>query len=560
MTDKDTETADVADTTDRIVELLNEGGIETVFGFPCEQMDPYYSSLSESSVSHVLARSEASAALMADGYARASRKVGVVDGVGGPGAAYIGAGLCEAQGASSPVVALIGDNERDVRGKEVIQDADNEAILDPFTTETYDPESGERAVEAVEDALREATATVPRTVGVNLAGDILDEEVESLPSSIDASYPTHRPAPDTEKVEQVIDLLRDAEAPVVLAGEGVVRADASDALSRFAQNTDTPVVTTINGKGAVAETESYALGVVGRWGFCEVANDAVEDADLVVGLGVRFGDLSTVGWTLLPDDADVVHVDLDAEWLGKNYDVDVAVMADLRATVDALVEGADGEVGGDSDHIQELAEDRQEWRESYEDKLTSDESPVLPQRVVGELTEELPSDGVLVSATSYSGFFSGAFYEVEEPGLGYLQARGSDGINVCLPQAIGVQKARPDDTVVALSGDGGIGYHIADLETAAREELPLTVVVMNNDGLGSSKASQIGTDNFQYSVDFHEGVDYAAVARGFGCAGVKVEEADAFADELEKAIESEEPTLIDVQVAPFELPPIIVDR
>lgn len=554
--------SDTPDTTDRIVEIFEDGGLEAVFGFPCEQMDPYYSSLSESSVSHVLARSEASAALMADGYARASRKVGVVDGVGGPGAAYIGAGLCEAQGASSPVVALIGDNERDIRGKDVIQDADNEAILEPHTTRTFDPETGERAVEAVEDALREATATVPTPVGVNLAGDILDEEVESVPSSIDASYPTHRPAPDSDDVKAVLDLLRDAEAPVVMAGEGVVRADASDALSRFAEKTDTPVVTTINGKGAVAETETYALGVVGRWGFCEVANDAVENADLVVGLGVRFGDLSTVGWTLLSDDADVVHVDLDAEWLSKNYDADVAVMGDLRATIDALAEGAegDGEVGGDSDRIEELAEARNRWRESYDDKFTSEDSPVLPQRVMAELNRLVPSDGVLVSATSYSGFFSGAFYEVEEPGIGYLQARGSDGINVCLPQAIGVQKARPDDTVVALSGDGGIGYHIADLETAVREDLPLTVVVMNNDGLGSSKASQIGTDNFQYSVDFHEGVNYAAVARGFGCEGVKVEEADEFADELEKAIESEEPTLIDVQVAPFELPPIIVEN
>jgi len=124
------------------VEIFEDGGLEAVFGFPCEQMDPYYSSLSESSVSHVLARSEASAALMADGYARASRKVGVVDGVGGPGAAYIRAGLCEAQDASSPVVALIGDNEREIRGKEVIQDADNEAVLEPHTTRTFDPESG----------------------------------------------------------------------------------------------------------------------------------------------------------------------------------------------------------------------------------------------------------------------------------------------------------------------------------------------------------------------------------------------------------------------------------
>jgi acetolactate synthase-1/2/3 large subunit len=546
-------------TTDEIVELFEAGGIDTVFGFPCEQMDPYYSSLADSSLRHVLGRSEASAALMADGYARANRTVGVVDGVGGPGAAYMSAGLCEADGASSPVLALTGDNERDIRGREVIQDGDNEAILGPHAEVTFDAESGDRAVEAVESALRQMTTGVPKPAHVNLPGDVFEAETDYSPGTVEASYPTDRPAPNPERVAATLDRLDAAETPVVLAGEGVIRADASEALAEFADLTNTPVVTSINGKGAVAETEPYALGVAGRWGFCETANDALEAADLVVGLGTRFSDLTTVGWSLLDEDADIVHVDLDRAWLGKNYAADVAIQADVRATLRALNDCiAPDDYADRTDRIESLDADRTEWWASHEGDLRSDAEPVAPARVIDELNESIPTEGILVSATSYSGFFSGAFYEVEEPGLGYLQARGSDGINVCLPQALGVQLARPDTPVVALSGDGGIGYHIADLETAAREKLPLTVVVLNNDGLGSSKASQIGTDNFQLSTDFHEGVDYAAIARGFGCRGETVATPEELTEALPEAIASDDPTLLDVQVDPFAVPPILV--
>lgn len=546
--------------TDRIVSLFEQAGVETVFGFPCEQMDPYYASLADSDLRHVLARSEASAALMADGYARAARSLGVVDGVSGPGAAYLGAGLCEAAGASSPVLALTGGNDRETRGNGVIQDADNEAILEPFATSTADAETPARAVKAVEAAIREATGGVPGPTHVNLPEDVMRESTDREPrGDVDATYPSSRPHPQSSDVETTLERLGDADRPVIVAGEGVIRADAWTELSAFAERTNTPVVTSMNGKGAVAETPPYALGVVGRWGFCQVANDAVAEADLVIGLGTRFGELTTVGWSLVPDDADVVHVDRDPAWLGRNYEPDVAIAADLRATLAALVEQADTSTYADrADRIDDLAADREAWREDHAAELADDVPPVKPQRVVGELNRAIPDDGVLVSATSFPGFFSGAFYETAEPGLRYLQARGSDGINACLPQAIGVQLARPDATVVALSGDGGIGYHIADLETAAREDLPLTVIVTNNDSLGSSKMSQLGSYNVDLSTDFDPGVDYAQVARGFGCAGETVEDPAELPDAIESAIGSDEPTLLDVQVDPYAAPPLLV--
>src|SRR6056297_193418 len=373
----------MARTTDTIVALFERAAVETVFGFPCEQKDPYYASLDAADVRHVLARSEASAALMADGYARAARRLGVVDGVGGPGAAYLGVGLAEAAGASSPVLALTGGNDTATRGNGVIQDGDNEAILDPFAESTADAESPDRAVEAVEQAMRLSTAGVPGPTHVNLPEDVMREETDREPRpDATADYPQSRPEPDADTVDEVASLVADADRPVVVAGEGVLRAGASDALTEFAEAADVPVVTSMNGKGAVAETAPYALGVVGRWGFCQVANDAVENADLVVGLGTRFGELTSVGWSLVPEDAPLVHVDLDPAWLGRNYEPTVAVRADLRATLDALADAATGDADCAA-RVDDLAADRADWRATHEDDLTSGETPVKPQRVVG---------------------------------------------------------------------------------------------------------------------------------------------------------------------------------
>nr|WP_303648705.1 thiamine pyrophosphate-dependent enzyme [Haloarchaeobius litoreus] len=166
---------------------------------------------------------------------------------------------------------------------------------------------------------------------------------------------------------------------------------------------------------------------------------------------------------------------------------------------------------------------------------------------------------MLVSATSFPGFFTGAFYEVRQPGVGYIQARGSDGINCALPQAIGAKAADPDRPVVAVSGDGGIGYHISDLETAVRDDLPVVVVVWNNQSLASSKASQLTNYGVDISTDFEPETDYAAVARGFGCAGSVVTDPAELADELADALARDRPTLLDVQVDPGAVPPVIAD-
>jgi acetolactate synthase-1/2/3 large subunit len=547
--------------TDTIVGAIEDAGVDTVFGLPCEQMDPYYAALDESDVRHILARSEASAAIMADGYARASGGLGVADGVGGPGASQLGIGLVEADGASSPVLAITGDNPRDTRGNEVIQDGDNGAILDPYVKSSYDPATPERAVEDAAAAIREALAGVPAPTHLNLTGDLIahefeDGEAPSMPA-FDRAFPTGRPAPDADALAAAVDALDDSERPVIVSGEGSLRSKAFDAVDGLARTLEAPVVTSMNGKGIVDETSDYAAGVAGRWGFCQVANDAVEEADTILVLGARMGELSTVDWTLYPEDATIVHVDLDPEWLGKTQAVDIPIQADVRAGASALAERVSA-TDARAERIERIAREREAWYEGHMDALTSDDVPIKPQRVFHEIENALPPEGVLVSATSFTGFFTGAFYRVREPGVGYIQARGSDGINYCLPQALGVQAARPDVPVVAASGDGAIGYHIAELETAVREDLPITLVVVNNQAFGSSKMSQMATSNVDNSTDLDPGTNYAAVAEGFGCDGQVIEDPDELPDAMAEAVASDHPTVLDVRVELYATPPVLV--
>lgn len=544
--------------SDGLVELFEGSGMEFVFGLPSEQLEAYYASLPDSDLRHVLARSEAGAAIMADGYARKARQAAVVDGVGGPGATNTAIGLIEANGASSPVLALTGDNSRAFRGDEAIQDADNEAILAPYVSSSTDPESPSRLVDAAKNALRESVTGVPGPTHVNLPEDLLDEELESHEdSAVDCTYPRSRPGPSPGSVAAAIDVLQDADRPVIVAGEGAVRSGAFDAIDRLASTAAIPVVTSMNAKGIVDESKPYALGVAGRWGYSQPANDALEAADAVLALGARLGELTTNRWRAIDSEAAILQVDLDPYWLGRTYDVSVPMLADVRAAVEAIVEALeDGDWVDRSDRLHDLADGYDRWRADLEEAFTSAESPVAPERIIHELRSAMPPRSVLVSATSFPGFFSAAYYEVTQPGLRYVQSRGSDGINYALPQGLGVQLAAPEEPVVVVTGDGGIGYHIAELETAAREEIPVTVIVFNNQSLRSSKLSQIGGYNVDVSTDFDPATDYATVAEGFGCEGHRIDEPAALSAQLPRAIESDAPVLLDVQVDPHATPPL----
>lgn len=547
--------------SDWIIELFESCGVSHIFGLPCGQMEPYYASLDGSSIRHILCRSEAGAAIMADGYARTSFRIGVCDGVGACGTTNLSVGMIEAAGASSPILVLTGDNPRDIRGKEVIQDANNVNILGEFTKNSYDPETGKRAVEAVRCAIRESITGVPAPVHVNLTSDVLKEDIDfDMGVAGSVEYPAARPLAEEGSVAAAVDVLSESEKPVIISGEGSLRSRAWDEVLELARAIHVPVVTSMNGKGIIPETEPHSAGVAGRWGCCQTANEVIKECDAVLALGTRLGELTTVGWSYLPKDAKIIHVDLDPEWLGKNYDVELPILADIKATVQGIIDHLDPDEFADREgRISKIAESKLEWFDSHSDDFESDDVPIKPERVVAEIYDATPDDTILVSSTSNSGWFTAAFYRVREPGVKYIQARGSDGINYGFPQALGALVANPETPVVCVTGDGGLGYHIAELETAVREELPLTVVLLNNQGLMSSKLSQWANWDVTVSTDFSPGVDYARIARGFGCEAEVIERPENIEGAMTNAVNSDVPTLLDIRVDPNAIPPVLLE-
>lgn len=545
---------------DKIVDFFETSEISHLFGFPSEQLEPYYASLSGSELRHVLCRSEAAASIMADGYARTSFKVGICDGVGGCGATNLSIGMIEAKGASSPLLVMTGDNARDVRGKEIIQGANNLNILDELTKNSYDPENGERILQSLKQAIKESITGIPSPVHVNICTDILEEQIDSeIKKAPNLKYPAFRPEPDEESVKSAEKILKEAEKPVILSGEGSLRSQAWDEVVKLAEKTHTPVITSMNGKGIIPETNSHSAGVVGKWGCCETANNVIGESDAVLAIGTKLGELTTVGWSNIPEDAKIIHVDLDSEWLGKNYDVDLPIMADIKATISSILDRIDSDDFSDrEDRISRISQNKEEWWESNKDDFESDEVPINPARVVSDLYNVFPDDSILVSSTSNSGWFTSAYYRIREPGVKYIQARGSDGINYAFPQALGAKIANPDNPVAVVSGDGGFGYHISELETAVREDLPVTVVLLNNQGLMSSRLSQFANWDTTFSTEFDPDVDYAQIAGGYGCEADLIEDPQNIESALENGLSSDVPTLLDIRVNPDAIPPLIM--
>ncbi len=546
--------------SDEIVNFFENSDVSYLFGFPSEQLESYYTSLSGSELRHILCRSEAAASIMADGYARTSFKVGICDGVGGCGATNLSIGMVEAKGASSPLVVMTGDNARDIRGKEVIQGANNIKILNEFTKNSYDPENGERVLHSLKQALKESITGVPAPVHVNICTDLLEEQFDSRIEGLsNLEYPAFRPEPDKESVDSAVKILKEAEKPVIVSGEGSIRSQAWEEVLELAEKTHTPVITSMNGKGIIPETNPYSAGVVGKWGCCETANDVIGKSDAILAIGTKLGQLTTAGWSNIPEDAKIIHVNLDSEWLGKNYDVDLPIMADIRATVGKILENIDpDDFAGRKDRISEISQNKDEWRNSKKDDFESDELPINPARVVSDLNKVFPEDTILVSSTSNSGWFTSAYYQVREAGVRYIQARGSDGINYAFPQALGAKVANPDKPVAVVTGDGGFGYHISELETAVREDLPVTVVLLNNQGLMSSKLSQWVNWDVTFSTNFDPGVNYAKIARGYGCEADLIEDPQDIESALENGLSSGVPTLLDIRVNPDAIPPVLL--
>lgn len=508
--------------------------------------------LHDAGIRIVNCRSESAAAYMADGYARVAGRPGFVYGQRGPGAANVAAALADALWACSPVVSLTTSIALGTRDRFQYQDVDTLPMYAPVTIWNRELSAEDRVGDLVRGAIRAATAAVPGPVHLEIAADMLRRparvgEVRSEEGV--GAVPGRRIPPDSADLTRVLERLLAAERPLMLAGKGVILSRAWAELGQLAAALGIPVATTLGGKGAIDENDALAVGVIGRYSR-RVANEVVRDADLVLAIGTRLGGLATDGWSLPFDRLELLQIDLDPRMIGHNFPARVGVVADARLALEGLVDAAPQQEGeaARAGWARDVSQRVVRWRE-HARELERQQPPdgIHPAAVIGALRRAMAPQDLLAADTGAIAAWAGALFPVP---AGQTMIRSAGSLGWVVPAALGAALAAPDRRTVALTGDGGLLYHIGELETAVRWRIPLVLVVLNNRSFASEYhlLKNIWHRDLPEVVDFHD-VDFAAVARGFGVAGTVVERVEDLDRALAEAMALGGPVLVDVRVS-----------
>ncbi len=543
---------------DVLVEMLMGYGVPVVFGLAGGQTLPLYDALRSRAprIRHVPMRDERNAAYAADGYARLSGRVGVCDATVGPGAIKLTSGLAEAFNSSIPLVALVSDMPSDWLaaryrggGNQLV---DQMAVLAPLCKWTGRLPAPHKLPELVQRAFQMAASGRPGPVAIELPEDLFKATHDGVAPAVDARFgavPPHRPAPDPDSVRAAVVLLEAAARTVMIVGGGARLSDAGAEVAALAERLALPVATTLSGKGLLPEVHPLALGVLGALGGTTAARKFVEDADVLLAVGFKFGQNPTFKWTLPKPGQRVIQLDIDGAEIGKVFPVEVGMVADARTGLAALCAACRLSHSPEPVAAQ-VATLRAAWRAQIAEEA-SEVKPIRPQRVAALLNNLCGPETVLVCDASFASGWGGVYFEIRENRRAIFP-RGMAGLGWGLPAAIGAQVARPKSKVVVLAGDGAMTYSLGELATLAQQGLKVTVVVLNNSTMGWIKWEQaVFWEGKFLSTDLSD-VDFAAVARGLGCAGAQVSDPADLHDALAQALAADGPALVDVRTAVAE--------
>jgi acetolactate synthase-1/2/3 large subunit len=521
--------------------------------------------LEEVGIRQVLARSEAAAVYMADGYARLRGTPTFVYGPYGPGAANVAGGLAEPFWAGSPVVALVSAMRRADRYRREYQELEQQPLFASVTKWGIEASVATHVPRLMREAARHAIAGAPGPVYLGVPNDIFEEDLPGYtgPAPLDQVYavPYSRPAPTAADAEAVVRALTSASRPIIVAGGGIHQSGAHDALRQLAERLSIPVVTSNSGKGSIAETHELALGSVGRYSR-NYANAALRDADLILAVGTALGGMVTDSYRLVTVGTRIIHVSIDPDVIGMNFPTELGLVADARTFLEAVLDACmRSETLASSAAVEQVARfaaERAAWRErraglAAQDGL--DGGPMRPEAIMAALDARLADDAVLVADTGYSSAWAGALAEIKQAGRNFMRADGSLGW--AFPAALGAQLAEPDRQVVCITGDGGFGYHIGDIETAIRHQLPVIVIILNNQTLAFEEHVQdMLYGKVVPEVNEFVDVNYGAIARAFGASGFRVANVEDFEKALAHGLKRNGPTIIDAVIDRDAIAPV----
>ncbi len=546
-----------------LAEMLHGYGVTHVFMVPAILRRTLVE-LERFGVRRIHTHGEKAAAYMADGYARMAGRPGVCMAQA-VGALNLAAGLRDAHLANSPVVALTGGRDPTAAGKGVYQEVDDLPAFVNVTKFSAAVDAVEQLPGLVRRAFRTAVSGRPGPVHLQFAGNEgqVDLGLADLDASVDTrflSVPPLRPLADPEAVSAALRLLDRAERPVLVAGGGVRASRAAAELVAVAEHLGIPVVTSLNGKDTIPGGHPLCVGVVGTYSR-SAANRVVNQADLVCFVGSSTGSMTTHFWQVPAPGIPAIQIDIDPEMTGRNYPLRVAITADARTALAAILERAQPTHSGRGEWVAAARREVAAWRHQHLRRLRSDAVPIRPERICAELTDLVPDDACVVVDTGHAGMWMGGMFDTRTPHQRYLRSAGHLGW--AFPAALGAKCAAPDRPVVCFTGDAGFWYHIAEVETAVRWGIN-TVTVVNNNSSGNQ--STLGFDRAYGGEQTAEGrrlwtftdVDFARLAEGMGALGIRVEQPDQIAPALDRALGAEQPAVIDVVTDIEALAPLAV--
>jgi acetolactate synthase I/II/III large subunit len=534
-----------------VMECLIREGVKVMFGYPGGAILPTYDAMTKyPQIHHVLVRHEQGAAHMADGYARATGKVGVAIATSGPGATNLVTGIATAMMDSAPIVCITGQVTRAAIGTDAFQETDVTGVTLPVTKHNYLVSDISELAYVIREAFHIARTGRPGPVLVDIPKDVQTDKIEFVYPEGEIRLPGYHPPSlaDETDIATACDLINQAKRPVILAGHGILMANASQLLQELSERAQIPVALTLLGKGAIPERHPLVLGMMGMHGEA-ACNHAIQEADLLIALGMRFDDRVTGNLRTYAVNARKIHVDIDPSELNKNVPVDVGIAGDLRTVLTQILPGVEG-----NQHAEWIAHIR-DWQEDADERdilKQHNGDTLIAARVINDIWKYTDGGAITVTDVGQHQMIEAQYYPHDRPAT-MITSGGLGTMGFGFPAAVGAKMGRPEEEVWAIVGDGGFQMTMCELATAAQEGVNVNIAIINNAFLGMVRQWQEIFYEERYHATPMYNPDFCKLADAFGIPSMRVTHPDQIEESVRFARSINGPTLIEYVVEKDEM-------
>ena len=537
---------------DALMECLKAEGVEVVFGLPGGANLPTYDAFYDAGIKHILVRHEAGGGHAAEGYAKATGKVGVALGTSGPGATNLVTAICDAMMDSVPVVFITGQVRTELIGTDGFQEADILGMTLPIVKHSFMIQHPLEIPRTIHEAFHIARTGRPGPVLVDIPQDLSRADIPYEPVS-DVHLPGYQPTTEgnQKQIRLAAKAMANARRPVIYAGGGVVNADASAELRDLVLSDRFPVTCTLMGLGAFPAPHEQWLGMLGMHGT-RAANYAMDEADLIVGIGVRFDDRVTGKLSEFAPRAKFIHVDVDPAEISKNVPAHIPIVGDAKNVLARLVTEYRA-LEADRSRLEDWWQRIDGWRAQYPLRYEdTTDTEIRPQRAVQAVYEATGGDAIITSDVGQHQMWTAQYYDFPEPRR-WINSGGLGTMGFGVPAAMGAAVGCPDKTVVCVAGDGSVQMNAQELATCAQNGIPIKVVILNNGYLGMVRQWQELFWDKRYShVDMGQWPDFVKLAEAYGATGVRLTDKTTLVEDLKAALATDGPVVVDVRVTAEE--------